>query len=354
MTGTTRAVPPPAPPTEPSEPEARWRVSRSTRSSTVGTATFAVAVVGLALVPWWAGGGVERALVLVLYYLSLAQLWNLLAGYAGLVSIGQQAFVGIGAYTLVVAAEDWGVDPFLSILLAGVVAAVLSVPVALFAFRLRAGAFAVGTWVIAEVFRLFVLESQSLGAGQGRSLTRQSLGGYSIDARNHLTYWIALALGAGSVVLVVLVLRSPLGLALRAIRDSEPGARGLGVGVYRAKLFTWVLAAGWTGATGALIFLNALRVQPETAFSVQRWAALVIFVVVIGGVGTTVGPIIGVAVLWFVTERIGGSDTWQFIVLGLVAVVVAAVTPTGVWGFVERRWPIQLFPVRRHLERSDA
>src|SRR5690606_14939383 len=174
---------------------------------------------------WDTDGALQTTLVTILLYLALAQMWNLLAGFAGLVSIGQQMFVGVGVYALLTIAEDGGVDPYLTVVLAGLVAAALSVPVALFAFRLSGGYFAIGTWVIAEVVRLLVVESDTLAGGDVRSLTRASLGGYSRDARDDITYWLALALAAGGTAIVVFALRSRLGLALRAVRDSEHGAR---------------------------------------------------------------------------------------------------------------------------------
>jgi branched-chain amino acid transport system permease protein len=326
------------------------RISRTTPESTAGLAVAAAAVVALVTLPWWDGDGtLQTPLVMVLVYLSLAQMWNLLAGFAGLISIGQQMFVGIGVYSLLTIAEDWGVDPYVSVALAGLVAAGLSIPVALFAFRLKGGYFAIGTWVIAEVFRLLVIESDTLVGGDVRSLTRTSLGGYSRDAREDITYWLAVVLAVGATAIVVFALRSRLGLALRAVRDSEAGARGLGVDVTQTKLVVWVVAAFWTGATGAVILLNSPSARADSSFSVLRWTALVIFIVVIGGVGSTTGPIIGVLVYWTLDEQLADAETWRFIVLGVVAAVMAIAAPKGVYGLVQRWRPLQFFPVRRRL-----
>jgi branched-chain amino acid transport system permease protein len=326
------------------------RIRRSTPESTAGLLVSAALVVALATLPLWdPERTLQTPLVVVLIYLSLAQMWNLLAGFAGLISIGQQMFVGIGVYSLLTLAEDRGFDPYLSVALAGVVAAVLSIPVALFAFRLKGGYFAIGTWVIAEVVRLLVLESDSLAGGDVRSLTRSSLGGYSRDARDDITYWLALVLAVGATAIVVLVLRSRLGLGLRAVRDSEGGARGLGVDVTRTRLVVWVVAAFWTGATGAVILLNSPSARADSAFSVLRWTALVIFIAVIGGVGSTTGPILGVLVYWFIDEQLAEADTWRFIILGTVAAAMAVVAPRGLYGLLQRWRPVQFFPVRRRL-----
>jgi branched-chain amino acid transport system permease protein len=331
------------------------RISRSTPSSTAGLAVFGALAVALATLPLWDPERTLQApLVTVLIYLSLAQMWNLLAGFAGLISIGQQMFVGIGVYSLVTLAEDRGYDPYLSVGLAGVVAAVLSVPVALFAFRLKGGYFAIGTWVIAEVVRLLVIESDSLAGGDVRSLTRTSLGGYSRDARDDITYWLALGLAVGATAIVVFVLRSRLGLGLRAVRDSEDGARAVGVDVTRTRLVVWVVAAFWTGATGAVILLNSPSARADSAFSVLRWTALVIFIAVIGGVGSSVGPILGVLVYWFIDEQLAEADTWRFIILGTVAAAMAVMAPKGIYGLLQQWRPVQFFPVRRRLVARDV
>ena len=120
--------------------------------------TVVVLVVALTL-PTWSRLGTMRTLTEFMYLLALAQMWNLLAGYAGMVSVGQQAWIGLGGYALVVLADDLGINMFVAVFLAGLVALIFAWPTALLVFRLRAGYFAIGTWVIAEVFRLLVASS---------------------------------------------------------------------------------------------------------------------------------------------------------------------------------------------------
>jgi len=327
-----------------------YRISRSGIDATVGTIVFAAAAVVLALAPWWdADAGLRTKLIPILLYLSLAQMWNLLAGFAGLVSVGQQMFVGVGMYALLSFAEDQGLDPYLSVPLCGLVAVLLSVPVAALAFRLKAGYFAIGTWVIAEVVRLFVNEWGYLGGGTVRGLTPATLGSYSKATRQDVTFWLALALAVGATLVVVAVLRSRVGLALRAVRDSESGARGLGVDATRTKVLVWLIAAFWTGCTGAVILLNTTSTRSDSAFSVSQWTALVIFVVVIGGVGSTTGPIFGVIVYFALDQLLDNADTWRFIVLGTIAALFAVVAPTGLYGLIQKWKPLQFFPVRRTL-----
>src|SRR5918999_2393358 len=147
-----------------------FHVERWSGSSLAAAAAGIAAVIVLASAPAWAGGGTMKLLVEFFTILALAQMWNLLAGYAGLVSIGQQAYVGIGAYALLWFVNTLGVNVFVAVPLAGVVAATLSVPTAALVFRLRGGYFAIGTWVVAEVYRGIVAKTQQLGGGSGATI----------------------------------------------------------------------------------------------------------------------------------------------------------------------------------------
>src|SRR5262249_39665054 len=147
-----------------------FHVAHATRSSRIGAAVLATAVVVLAAAPAWGGRQELRLLAEIFSYVTLASLWNLLAGYAGLVSVGQQAYVGLGAYVLFALTLLAGIHPLPAIALAGVIGAVVSAPVAGLIFRLRGHYFAIGTWVVAEVFRLFASQVSALGGGSGISL----------------------------------------------------------------------------------------------------------------------------------------------------------------------------------------
>ncbi len=287
------------------------------------------------------------------YYLALAQLWNLLAGYAGLVSVGQQAYVGLGGYTLFYLTSQSGVHPLLALALAGPIAALVSVPVAFAVFRLRGAYFAVGTWVFAEAFEVVVSLIQPLGGGSGMSLTPAIMRRIAPEraGRELIVYWVSLAVVVLVCTIVYLLLRSRHGLALTAIRNSEPASESLGVDTFRTKLAIYVLTAGCTGLVGAFIFLEKLRLSPEAGFSVNDWTVVVIFMVVIGGIGTLEGPIIGVLVYFGLRELLADYGTWYLILLGAVAVAIMLTAQEGLWGRVARRFDIHLFPLRRHLTR---
>jgi branched-chain amino acid transport system permease protein len=298
-------------------------------------------------VPLWGGSDLLRTLVQLMYLLALAQMWNLLAGYAGLVSVGQQAWIGLGGYAMIVLADDLQINPFLAVLLAGLVAAAFSIPTAAIVFRLRGGYFAIGTWVVAEVFRLVVASNTGwLRGGSGRTL--QAAAQFERGLREDLTYLLALVIGIGSIALVHFLMRSRTGLGLLALRDSESAATSLGVNTARLKWLVYVLAAFGTGATGALIYLSLLRITPDAAFSPQ-WTAFMIFIVVIGGIGTIEGPILGTLIFFALRENLSSFGSWALIILGAVAIGVMLFAPEGLWGILQRWIPIEIFPVRRRL-----
>jgi branched-chain amino acid transport system permease protein len=325
------------------------RVAFGGRGNRIGAALDGIIFAILAAAPWWGGRDDLQLLSEIYAYVALASLWNLLAGYAGLVSVGQQAYVGLGAYTLFALAILFGVSPLWSIPLAGLVAAGLSIPVALLVFRLRGHYFAIGTWIVAEVFRLTASQVSALGGGSGTSLpaavviaiapTRQ--------LRDFTMYWIALLLAAAVLALIVLLLRSRYGLALKAMRDAELAASCSGVDVHRIKFLVYVVTALATAMLGALIFLQKLRISPDAAFSVNDWTAFVIFITVIGGVGRIEGPIVGTLVFFALRQTLADLGTIYLMMLGLVAIVIMLAAPKGVWGIVVERFGWQLFPLER-------
>lgn len=339
-----------------------YAVRMRTRAGTAtAVAALALLVTGLVL-PAFAGRSLIQDLFFILTMLTLAQLWNLLAGYGGLVSVGQQAFVGLGAYAMFGGVILWGWDPVPAILLGGVAALALAVPTAFFAFRLQGAYFAIGTWVIAEVTRLMVAQWKALGGGTGTSLPREAtsdiigvalirdlFGVREAAARDILAYWLALALAAVVIGSIYWLLRNRLGLALAAVRDNTEAARSVGVDAGRVKWAVFLIVALFTGLTGALIYMQTARISPDAAFAVKDWTAYVIFIVVIGGIGTIEGPIVGVIVFYILQRLFADYGSWYLLSLGLIAVAVMLFAPRGLWGLVSDRTGLRLFPVQRRL-----
>ncbi|MBY6141263.1 branched-chain amino acid ABC transporter permease [Leisingera daeponensis] len=312
--------------------------------------------------PAFVSRGLIQDLFFILTMLVLAQFWNLLAGYGGLVSVGQQAFVGIGAYALYGSVILGGADPVSALLLSGAAALVLAVPTAFFAFRLHGAYFAIGTWVIAEVARLIIAQWHAVAGGTGTSLPRDALremmlvswvqdtlGVRASAARDILAYWLALALAVATIAVIYWLLRSKRGLALAAVRDNTEAAKSVGVDAGRMKWLVFLTASFGTGIAGGLIYLQKARISPDAAFSVTDWTAYVIFIVVIGGLGTIEGPILGVLVFFALQSLLADFGTWYLMALGLAGIAVMLFAPRGLWGLISERTGLQLFPVQRRL-----
>ena len=322
-------------------------VVRSTPSSRAALAASGVLVIVAASMPFWAESSWMREFVEIACYFIFAMMWNLLAGYGGMVSIGQQAFFGFGGYVMLILGNFGGVNPFVAIPLAALATGLVAVPVSRVAFRLQGGYFAIGTWVISEVFRLSFANATFVGGGSGTSLT--ALRGIEKATRESVTFWTALTCVVASVALVYLFLRSKQGLALLAIRDNEVAAESQGVAVQRMKLAVYVVAALGAGLAGALYFVGTLRISPDAAFSVN-WTAFAIFMVVIGGIGRIEGPIVGALIFWALNKLFSDYGTWYLLGLGLLAIVVTIFFKQGLWGWAEQRWGWTLFPTSRRLK----
>ena len=321
-------------------------VERGSRAGRIALALGIAMVAFAATVPLWADSSWMREFVEIACYFVFAMMWNLLAGYGGMVSIGQQAFFGLGGYAMLALGNFAGFDPFLAVPVAALAVAVFALPVSWIAFRLQGGYFAIGTWVIAEVFRLSIANVSAVGGGSGTTLT--ALRGIPRATRESLTYWLALSAVVACIAGVYLFLRSKQGLALQAIRDNETAAESQGIAVRRTKLAVYAVAAFGAGLAGALYFLGNLRISPDAAFSVH-WTAFAIFMVVIGGIGRIEGPIVGALVFWALSRFFSDWGTWYLLGLGLLAIVVTLFFKQGLWGYAQQRWGWTLFPTQRRL-----
>lgn len=324
-----------------------FHVEHGSRGSRLARTVLLVCLAFAATAPWWAESGWMREFNEMACYLIFAMMWNLLAGFGGMVSIGQQAYLGLGGYVLVALGNFAGMNPFLAVPLGALAAMAAAFPISRIAFRLQGGYFAIGTWVIAEVLRLTVANVSAIGGGSGTSLT--ALRGIERATRESITFWMCLVSVAASVALVHWLLRSRQGLALLAIRDSEVASESQGVDVALTKLRVYVVAAFGCGLAGALYFLGNLRISPDAAFSVN-WTAFSIFIVMVGGISTIEGPILGVIVFYLLNRLFSDYGTWYLVGLGLLAILATIYFPKGIWGYVSGLTGFRLFPVHRYLK----
>jgi branched-chain amino acid transport system permease protein len=231
-----------------------------------------------------------------LLYVAAAVAWNLFSGFSGYISLGHAVFFGVGAYTVGIAARDWHVTgdlEFTLLLLAGLAAGLVAVPFGLIALRVRRHTFVVVTIAIFFIFQLMAYNFRFTGGSVGIPAPFLT---WAPETYNNPFYYLALALAAGAALLSWLIYHSRFGLQLRAIRDDEDRARGLGVRAMRVKLSAFVISGVVTGIVGAIWFFFIAQVLPQYGFD-PLFDLTVALMAFIGGFGTLWGPILGALAL---------------------------------------------------------
>ena len=323
-------------------------IKRSSKLTYFTIPVFAVILLGLYILPWNLDFSYQIKFVDLFVLIIIATMWNLLAGFGGLISVGQQAFIGIGAYSLVFFTDLKGQSVIVAMVCAVIFSGLVAIPLSFIVFRLKGGYFAIGTWVLAEIIKLVIVQIQSLGGGAGISL-----GAFAeIDRADRIKMVYLLALAVSVVILLgtFVLMRSRLGLALTAIRDDATAAGTLGVNVSLAQRTVFVIVAMGFAAAGSLIALTNLRVQPDDIFSVN-YSAIMIFIVVVGGLGTIEGPILGAILFFFIQERLRDYGSIYLIILGAVAILSVLLAPRGLWGLMTRD-KVSLFPTRYFISKK--
>jgi branched-chain amino acid transport system permease protein len=301
-----------------------------------------------ALAPRLVDDGTLRLLAEMLLAICMAQMWNLLAGYTGLLSLGHQLFIGIGAYALFQGTQRWGVSPYWMLPMAGGAGALATAALAPALFRLRDAYFSIGLWVFSEIVYLFVSKTPALGSNGGIGLDLSAL--QEVESFQAVSFWIACAIGLGAWIGILALVRSRLGLAMLAVRENELAARSAGVDVWRVRFPAFVVSGFGCAIAGAAYFMGGMFVTPDSAFDID-WAVMMMFATLIGGVGSLEGPVIGVAV-WFglretLTTWLHLPGGWYLMVMGAVAVLASLVAPRGLWGVLQQRFGWAGFAVRR-------
>lgn len=310
---------------------------------------FALVCVALTFAPWLAGAAMLDRAVALFVYILLAVTWNALAGYAGQVSVGQQGFFGLGAY-MAIRLSDAGMPPFPALVFSALLIGALAWPVSYVMLRLKEGEFAIGMWVLATLFHLLVNLDPLIQGETGISLI--ALNQVPLETRKTVIYLMALVSAASIVAVMFLLLRSRIGAALQAIRDDEAAAHSIGVNVFRTKQVIFVFAAFGAALAGALWLASNVSFQPKAYFSVQ-WMAYTIFMVIVGGIGTFEGAIVGAVIFFLLETFLGGYGVWYLLVLGVSAIVMALGFPQGIWGYLRDRHGLSLLMVGSYLDMPD-
>jgi branched-chain amino acid transport system permease protein len=322
-----------------------FKVERWTGASLAFGVVVVLVVVALAITPLLAGDDAVDKMTTLFVYIILAAMWNALAGYAGLVPVGQQAFFGLGAYFAIQLAAH-GLPAYPSLIGGAVGAAIVSIPISLFMLRLRGGEFGIGMWVVAEAMHLIVNQDPLIQGETGTSMI--SLNAFSHAERLAYNYWLSLGAMVALLGAIFVLLRSPFGASIQAIRDDEEAAASIGVKVLAAKRTVFILAAFGCAVAGVLWLATSVTFQPKTNFGVQ-WTAYMIMMALVGGLGTFEGPILGALLFFLVQDQFGEQGVWYMAGLGAVAILFALFLPRGIWGEVEARTGLRLLPVGYRL-----
>jgi len=294
----------------------------------------------LATVPQW---GSEYTLVICLLfclYMALAQMWNLLSGYSGLLSLGQQSFIGVAGYTVAVMCNYYSIPTWYSVFLGGVISVILALFMSLFIFRMRGVYFGIGTWIFSETMMLWFSNWKFTKYGVGLFIRPPET-----PSMTEL-YYAAFIVGVGSVALVYALLRSRLGLGLMAMRDDDAVSETMGVEVFRSKLYCFLIGAFITGAAAGVIYLFQVFIQPYKAFSID-WTVKLVFIVIIGGIGTIEGPIIGSLIYVLLSQTLSEYFSVSMLILGVIAILVILLAPKGIMGTLQEKLGFEILSPRR-------
>nr|WP_320134137.1 branched-chain amino acid ABC transporter permease [uncultured Holophaga sp.] len=295
---------------------------------------YLVSAIVLAILPV---AGAPRSWLLYVFlfsiYLAMSNMWNLLAGYSGLVSLAQPAFLGLAGYAMIIG--TWvGIPWYVGLIGGGIIAALFALLLSNAIFRLTGVYFSIGTMVVPEALRMvFYLWRPVGGAMNGAGA------GYMVKGVESLTpthyYWLAVAIALISVIVMRVILRSNLGLGLAAVRDNERSAAAAGVNVFRLKVYTFMISAGITGIAGAIFYLNQGYIEPSATFN-AKWTMTLLLATVIGGVRSEEGPMIGsvvAVVLYFLLARYSG---YSLLIQGIILVVIMLTSPQGIVGLLRK------------------
>jgi branched-chain amino acid transport system permease protein len=288
----------------------------------------AAVCVGLAILPIVGSALVVDKLTYLFILIMFATMWNLLAGYAGLVSVGQQLFVGLGGYAMV-RMVDAGLPPFPTIFIAALCTGVIAWVLSWFVLRMKAGEFAIATWVIAEAIRAMVSFDPIVQGETGTSVT--ALNAYAPELRRLVIYLLALATATLMLWGSWKLLQGRTGAQAQAIRDDEEAAASVGISTFQVKQRIYILASVGCAVAGTLWLASAITFQPRTAFGVQ-WSVFMLFMVLVGGIGTFIGPILGAILFFALQEIFGDFGAWYLAGVGIVAILFALYLPNGIVG----------------------
>ncbi|MGE5552974.1 MAG: branched-chain amino acid ABC transporter permease [Betaproteobacteria bacterium] len=285
----------------------------------------------------------QHTLIMVVFYALLGEAWNIITGYAGLISIGQAAFFGVGAYVSTFAFVKWGLNPWLGTLLSGLVTMVFGVAVGLPVTRLKGRYFAIATIALSQTMKVVFENWQYVGAARGivHPIRDEGLLNFQFHTTKLPYYYIILAMLVLTLIGMYLMEKSKLGYYFKAIRENEDVASGLGVNKTYYKLVAIGLSAFITGICGSFLAQYSLYVEPAYVFN-HTISVTIALIAVFGGVGHLAGPLLGSALLVPLSEYSrallgSGGRGIDLMLYGAFIVLICIFEPDGVVGLFRRR-----------------
>ena len=292
----------------------------------------------LAALPLVAGPYVLHVLTISLYYVILAQSWNLLAGFTGQFSLAQQAFAAVGAYASGLLIKYFALPLWASMTCGVALAAMLGWLLGRMVLKLRAIYLAIATWAFAETIHIFLTATYQITRGE-LGLTVPPL--YR-NVQPAAYYYTFVGLTVASVLLMYLVVRSPLGYFMRAIKDDELHAESLGVDTTRVKVRVFTLSSAIAGLAGVFYAHYTLVLSPQMADFGEM--AKIIIMVVIGGLGSFAGPLVGAPPVQVVLTYLQKYGEWDMVIFALIVIALmrsytggAAQLAAHAWTFLRAR-----------------
>lgn len=325
----------------PSRRQAKWNKGAALRRAALALAIAALFALGAFGV---FSTNAMRYLLQIYLYIALGQAWNLLSGFSGMTSLGQQLFVGLAGYTVAIVTSTYGGSACLGLVAGALVAALAALVLSRILFRISGMYFAIATWVAAEAVEKVFLAWKYTNQGSGMTVR---IVPYPTTGQ---IYLLSLVVCCGSVALVYAIMRSKMGLGLMAMRDDMEAAQVTGVNLSKIRLTAYVLAAMVSALAGGVFFINKGVIYPDSGFSVG-WTVSSVFICLIGGTGTLSGPVVGAALYVLLREFLAHYPGWSNILLGLITLFVIFFMPGGIVGTLQRFTRIP--PILQH-RRSDV
>jgi branched-chain amino acid transport system permease protein len=296
--------------------------------------------------------GQERTVTTIFMFVALAQAWNIIGGFTGYASFGQVVFFGLGGYTTAVVMSHWRVNFWFALVLSGVLAAGFGALIGLPLLRLKGHYFAVATLGVAEGMREVVTNLPDLTGG-GAGITVPTVGARATTGYlgNDGFYLLFLLLAAAAVLVGGVVSRSKFGFALRAINQDEDAAASMGVNTTLTKVAAFALSGFLVGLVGACYAFQQVTIFPQRLFDVDI-TVLMVVMVVIGGSGTVLGPLLGAVGLQFLSEYLRQHYTeLHTFILGAIIIVTVILLPQGAVNFVREAARSREFSLLRNVRR---